>query len=150
MADDSTTSEKSKKRKLKGMKAKLVLLVVILLAAAAVGGGVLWTRYENLKKENARLSNPQEAAQAEADRTKSEVAALIELPGETPTIATVVDVDKLKEQQFFANAENGDKVLIFPEAKKAILYRPSTKKIVEVAPLNIGEGTTTPANSNQE
>lgn len=55
--------------------------------------------------------------------------------GEDPTIATVIDREQLQDQQFFANAENGDKVLIYTNARKAILYRPSTQKIIEVAPI---------------
>lgn len=65
------------------------------------------------------------------------VGDLIILPkDETPTIATVNDLEKLKSQPFFANAELGDKVLIYAKAKKAILYRPSRNLIVELAPLS--------------
>ena len=43
-----------------------------------------------------------------------------------------------REQQFFANSQYGDKVIIYTNAKKAILYRPGLGKIIEVAPVNIG------------
>ena len=66
----------------------------------------------------------------------------MELPQEVPTVATVSDVSKLKNQAFFANAKNGDKVLIYQNAKKAILYRPSSNKIVEFGPINLGAAQT--------
>ncbi len=67
------------------------------------------------------------------------VGKLITLPtGETPSLATVSDVSKLQDQIFFKNAQDGDRVLIYTEAKKAILYRPSTNKVIDVAP--VGEG----------
>jgi hypothetical protein len=58
---------------------------------------------------------------------------LMEIPNEDPTIATVSDVTQLQDQQFFEKAQNGDVVVIFPNAQKAILYRPSTNKIIEIA-----------------
>lgn len=74
-----------------------------------------------------------------ADKTEvlmilEKVSKLIEVPtDEEPTVATVTDKEKLKEQKFFAKAENEDKVIIFVKAQKAILYRPSWNKIIEVA-----------------
>ena len=56
--------------------------------------------------------------------------------GEEPTIATVSDPAALKNQSFFSSSAKGDKVLIFTQAGKAVLYRPSINKIVEVAPIN--------------
>lgn len=56
-----------------------------------------------------------------------------ELPhGETPTLATVTNKEKLGDQKFFQKAENGDKILIYPLAKQAYLFRPSLGKIIEV------------------
>jgi hypothetical protein len=130
-----TPQEKPKK-----LKIKKLYIITAVLALLVVGGGVLgFQQYDKVKKENQRLQDPQEAAKDETDRIKREVAALIEVPGnESPTIASVVDASKLSNQAFFAKAQNGDRVLMYAQAKKAILYRPSTKKIIEVAPINIG------------
>ena len=83
-------------------------------------------------------------AQQENAKIIDMVGKLVLLPeDETPTIATVTDPAKLKaEQAFFARAEDGDKVLIYTRALKAIMYRPRTNKIIEVAPLVIGTPTT--------
>lgn len=59
---------------------------------------------------------------------------------ERPTLATVTEVEKMRSQSFFKNAENGDKIVIYSQGKKAILWRPSTKMIIEV-------GTVTTENS---
>lgn len=83
----------------------------------------------------------QEEVQAEIDMLITEVGKLMVLPDEVPTIATVSDLERLKTQPFFAQAKLGDKVLIYAVARKAILYSPVEKKIVEVAPLLIGENT---------
>jgi len=56
--------------------------------------------------------------------------------GEEPTIATVMDISKLKEQPFFENALVGDRLIIYSESKRAILYRPSENKIIEIGPIN--------------
>jgi hypothetical protein len=66
-----------------------------------------------------------------------DVGKVLVLPtDETPTIATVTDPTKLKSQPFFANAQTGDKVLIYQKAQKAILWRPSTSKVIEVSNVN--------------
>ncbi len=93
----------------------------------------------DLQHQNQKLSHPQANTQAQASTLRDEVATLIELPrGETPTIATVEDINKLKNQPFFTKAQNGDKVLMFAKGKEAILYRPGVRKIIQVAPLNPG------------
>lgn len=108
------------------------VLAVALIAAIGAAG---YFYYQNIQLKK----DPQILAQQEAQNLVTQVSRLIVLPdGETPTIATVSDPEKLKDQPFFKNAQVGDKVLIYTNAKKAILYNPSTDKIVEVAPINIG------------
>lgn len=71
------------------------------------------------------------------------LSKLTDLPtDESPTIATVTDVEKLKNQQFFEKAQNGDKLFVYNKAKEAILYRPSTEKIIKIGP--ISSGTSSP------
>ena len=109
-----------------------ILSVVLLIIALATGFGTyyFYSKYQDLKK------NPTEAVKQETRVLLEKVGQLIQLPsGEEPTLATVQDKGKLSDQVFFVNAENGDKVLLYVNAKKAILYRPSTNKIVEVAPI---------------
>ncbi len=72
-------------------------------------------------------------AQKEIDTITEKVGLLMDIPSEAPTIASISDASKLRSQAFFAKAQNGDKVLIFNAAQKAVLYRPSTNKIIEVA-----------------
>ena len=96
--------------------------------------------YAKYRTSQKLLEDPKYLQRQETQSLVEEVGKLIELPdGEEPTIAEVSDKDRLSSQQFFAKAENGDKVLIYTKAKKAFLYRPTTKKIIEVGPVSIGE-----------
>ncbi len=107
----------------------LIVLVILIVGAA----GLFW----KFKPEFYRLVDAYRATEttkADATLVKT-VGELMFLPNEEPTIATVTDKEKLAKQPFFAQAENGDKVIIYTQAKKAILYRPTQKKIVDVAPL---------------
>jgi hypothetical protein len=52
---------------------------------------------------------------------------------------TLTNVSNLKSQAFYANAENGDKVLLYQQAKKAYLYRPSINKVIDIAPVVMSE-----------
>jgi hypothetical protein len=128
-------------------KQLMMWLVVAILFIIAIGTAAYYVhRYNDSQKQVKKLSNPTAAAQLEQTQLISKIGALTVLPtNETPTVATVTDITKLKDQAFFANAQNGDKVLIYTKAKKAYLYRPSTNKIINIAPVNLGNGTGTTA-----
>lgn len=124
---------------------KFVTRLVGFLAAVAIGAGL--TGYVvMMKPELLKLSKGQVQVQAEVDRLVSEVGSLIALPSdEKPTVATITDIEKLKDQPFFKNAKNEDKVLIYTNAKKAILYRASEKRIIEVGAVNINQASPSPS-----
>ena len=64
-------------------------------------------------------------------------------PEEAPTITLIQDAAALQAQQnFFVHAQNGDYLLIYTQAKKAVIYRPSIDKLVNVGPLTIKDETT--------
>lgn len=110
------------------------ITVAVIIAAAIIASSYFFVQYRNAQK---LLKNPTLVAAQDSKSLVSKVSNLIELPkGEDPTIATISDINQLKAQPFYKNAQNGDKVLIFIKAKRAILYRPSINKIIEVAPIN--------------
>lgn len=95
--------------------------------------------YSQNKNTQRKLAEAQKTSQT-SEATQAiikDVGKLVVLPeGEEPSVATVSDLSKLQGQPFFAKAANGDKVLVYNKAQRAILYRPSINKIVEMAPLN--------------
>jgi len=112
---------------------------IVLLILAVIGLLFLGYGYIHTKNELTKLKNPSTAGKTETQQVIDKVGKLVQLPsGETPTLATVNDATKLKNQAFFAGAQNGDKVLIYSKAGKAVLYRPSTNKIIAYSPVNLG------------
>ena len=124
------------KIKLPSKKIVIILGIILIIGVASAPSYYFYNQYQ---KAQLLLKNPTEAAKEEVRALVAKVGQLLELPqGEEPTVATVSDKEKLKDQAFFAKSENGDKVLIYTNAKKAILYRPSVNKVIDVAPVNIG------------
>lgn len=119
-------------------KSALVLLNIVVLLGLAGFGGYFYKKYTDVKSQS-----PERLQQAKTQDIIKEVGKLYALPNdEDPTIATVSD-DKEKRDQlkkeypFFDRAEGGDIALIYTKAKVAILYRPSTKQILKVSPVNV-------------
>lgn len=129
------------KIRLSGLLRKLFLVLLILSPFIAAGSATFYY-YHKYQEAKRLVNNPSLATQTEVNALVTKIGKLIELPtDETPTVATVSDIDKLKDQPFFKNSINSDKVLIYIQNKKAILYRPALNKIIEVAPVNTGDST---------
>ncbi len=75
------------------------------------------------------------SGQQVADEVLGKVRGHIVLPEETqPTVATIIDVDRLREtSDFYQNAKNGDHLIL--TETRAILYNPETDRIVDVVPV---------------
>lgn len=75
----------------------------------------------------------------------SRVARHMLLPtDETPALLTVTDPSRVSSE-FLKQAQAGDRVLVYQLHKKAIIYRPSSDRIVDVGPVIIDtpQGATT-------
>lgn len=149
-ANERPNIEDSKKKWNKPAIAWGILAILAILAAA-----FFYSRSAKVGKQLAdtqkQLSQSKTQVQGGTDNSGAlEVQQLVDAVGklmilpqdEQPTVATVTDLEKLKGQPFFAQAQVGDKVLIYTAAAKAILYRPSENKIIELAPLSVGAGAT--------
>lgn len=126
-------------------------IIIILLVALGAAGYFLYNSQKNPQAIKTTIQGQQILNQDEVKRLVAEVGKIIKLPrGEEPSVATVTDVNKLKDQAFFADGKNGDHVLLYPNAKKVILYDPQSKKIVNIAPLtatgsaNVSSASATP------
>jgi hypothetical protein len=126
--------------KFKITAAAIAIAVLALLTLATAGtAAYFYLQYQGLK------NNPTKIVDDENKILLGRVGKLMLLPdNETPTIATITDLAPFKGQAFFDNAKIGFKVIIYTQAKRAILYDPTEDKIVEVAPLNMSQ----PANTN--
>jgi hypothetical protein len=126
--------------KIPNMSGKMPLIFGgILLLVAIAPSYYFYSQYRSAEK---KLFDPNTALKEETNSVLNKVKRLIIVPeGETPTIATISDVDKLKDRAFFATAKNGDKLLIFTNAKKAILYDPVKDRIIDVGPVSLPEPT---------
>ena len=129
------------------IKISVKILIVVIIVGSLGAAGYFYKQYKEIK------DNPNKISIDEIKSLTTVIGKFMDLPAdETPTLATVTDKEKLKDQDFFKKSENGDKILIYANTKKAILYRPSTQKVIEVAPLLIGSGSqnTTPTETPAE
>jgi hypothetical protein len=132
------------------------IIILLILIALGYGG---WKYYVSKSSpalpvdqsaQTAGTAPVDKATQAQIEKDTQELLAkvgkLIILPDEQPTFATVLDAKKLiAEQPFYAGAENGDQLLIYQKAQKAILYSPTKNILVNVGPVYFNNATATPA-----
>lgn len=148
---NAKSSKLPRPRSLLRMAGEAVL--VALVAGLGLWSWSLYNDRNNLQSQVDKLNaNPQSIVQKQTQALISKVGSLMQLPsGETPTVAEVSNAAQAKQQSaFFDNAQNGDRVLMYVKAGEAILYRPSTNKIVLVAPLvfnNTGASSTSSTTS---
>ena len=104
---------------------------ILLLASIVFLGSTVYLGYELYEMKKPALS-----AEEKVRGLMAEVSQAIILPqDELPKVAKVADASQLNNQPFFTHAQTGDDILIFENAKKAILWRPSIKRVVEVSSL---------------
>lgn len=109
---------------------RLVVIVIAVLVASIGSSMFFYKKYNDLKQSP-------ESVQKKAEVLKNKVAKIISLPDETPVVGTIDDKDKFKDQPFFKDAENGDRILIFNESRKVVLYREKDNRLINVGPIAV-------------
>lgn len=122
-------------------KRSVIIAFFILSLLAIVGASAGMYYYYQYRTLSARVQNPG----LEAQEVLAKVGKLIDLPqGEEPTIATVNNADAVKAQPFFAKAQNGHRVILFTNARLAILFDEKANKLINVGTINVGTPSGTP------
>ena len=105
-------------------------LLLLLVTAASLGVGIYYFRQYRMI-----ASDSTKAEEVQTQMILDALSRVIDLPHEKPSVVTITDREQLQNQPFFQKALNGDKIIIFREARRVILYRPSTGKIIDMVPL---------------
>lgn len=100
---------------------RIVILIIVIFVGIIVISGVVGNEAIKIQKNN-DLS-------FDNDLVKK-VSELMVLPDEKPIIATVTDLGKLKGNMFFKDAANGNKLLMFQKANRAILYNQDKHQLI--------------------
>lgn len=124
-------------------------LIAVGLVGVLIGGGYGGFRYWQY------TMSPEGIFQKEAKQYESDWNAMMKNAGEqinlpkdeVPVLATVTDKSALDKQKFFANAQEGDKIIMYKKHKIAYLYRPSVGKVITKATLNLVAPTAIPFES---
>lgn len=89
-------------------------------------------------------TSTQRSGEEVANEVLAKVRAHIDVPQDpAPTVATIVDVERLRQSsEFYNKAENGDHLII--TENRAILFDPDRDLIVDVVPVRVNQQNTTP------
>jgi hypothetical protein len=109
--------------------------IIIFVLFLLIGAGCFFVGQYSVFEANPNLQGQEQATQI-----LGKVGKLILLPqNETPTMATITDAAQVKQAQpFLKDAEDGDVLIVYTTAGTAILYRPSTDKLIAVGPVTQG------------
>lgn len=123
----------------------IVVIIGVGIILVLVAGFFAWKYFD---------SKEEDSGAAASQRVIEKVGRLYLTPeGEEPTVAQIQDKEKLKDQQFFDKAVNGDYLLIFGDSQFALIYREDVDKIVNVGPISTNNQTQageTPTGLQQE
>lgn len=141
-------SSVSKPRRKRGGLFNLILLVGIVVLIGLFAWAELERRSakDELQETARQLEELQQASQQSgqevAQRVLSNLRRHLDVPEDPePTVATIVDIERLREtNEFYQKAENGDHLIITED--RAILYDPERDIILDIVPVSINRDAT--------
>lgn len=155
VARPGKASGKPKRRRRGGLTFLLFIGVIVAIALFAWAENQRRTVERQLADTESRLEEVQNSTQKNGQEVAQQVLAKVrnhlDLPTDPqPTVATIVDVDKLKQtSDFYSKAKNGDHLII--TENRAILYDPDRDIILDMVPVRVNTSPTpTPADSTPD
>ncbi len=129
------------------MKAKILVPVLLITLVAALVTFDLERRASQveLKRVSDQLQDLQKNTPEQNQRRATDILVLVGKhlqldASEKPTVAAIVDVEKLRAKSaFYKKAKNGDYLII--TSSRAILYDPDRDVILDIAPVQIEAGS---------
>src|SRR5258708_21261798 len=96
----------------RGAQRRLVGFLVLLFGAVLPIAGLLFVKYRQAVNNNPSVQR---------DQILSDVGSKVALPNETPTVSTILDKSKITNATLAGEAQNGDKLLIYANARRIVL-----------------------------
>lgn len=123
--------------KVKTLFPLLLIVLVVLAVTLDTQRRKAQTELKNLTVRLEQLQGNNAANQEKAKNVVERLKKLMDIDVSVePTVATIVDVEKLRKQNpFYNKAENGDFLIVTPT--RAILYNEEENKILDVVPVQI-------------
>lgn len=121
---------------------RFLLVIIVIVALLAAGGAAYYTMSrDTFSGGSVNVADDEGLTDEDVANFVDAVSEHIILPqDEEPVAAKIVDIDELlKTQPFYRGAINGDILLIYQAAAKAILYSPSRDILVNVGPIVVDE-----------
>lgn len=146
---DSKLPEVKVKLDLAFLKAKYVVLFLA-IATGIAGSALAIYSYQKLNSSNTLgaqvIADSERLSEKEIKALKDKVSLIAVLPqDEIPVVLPITDLTKLHSNEFFKDAKLKDKILIFKQAGKIILYDPINNKIVNMGPYSETPAVLTPS-----
>lgn len=110
-------------------KKKLFWMTLVIIALVCTYTLVMGLIYKN------QMGTKKKAQAKEEQQTIDKIAQLLRLPNENPIVTTVYNEKDFENNNLFRTVKKGDKILLYINAKQAIIYRPSTNQVIEVLPV---------------
>ncbi len=132
-------------------KTPIIKILIVVIVLLAFGGYIYIIQKDTKETRGTTLGNNKEEAKQLAEIVSKFV--LVD-KNQVPDIVTISDAETMvKQQSVFKGVVNGDKILVYVQDKKAIVYSPSRDIIVNILPITmqkqpvdnmVQQATTTP------
>jgi hypothetical protein len=119
------------------MSHKKIISILIIIIIALLG-------YAVYDKFFATTTLETQLSEKEIKSLVVKVSKLINVPEELPVVAKIIKAEELMaEQKFYTGSKDGDYLIVFPTTQKAMIYRESEDRLINVGPIIVDQPATT-------